>query len=102
MKLIKVGTAVLNQTALDWERNKTNIIGAIKEARARKVSILCLPELCISGYGCEDAFHSPSVHRTAWAILHEIAPTTKGMIVAVGLPVFFQNAVFNAACLLVE
>ncbi|MFT4589738.1 MAG: NAD+ synthase (glutamine-hydrolyzing) [Candidatus Binatia bacterium] len=102
MKLIKVGTAVLNQTALDWERNKTNIIGAIKEARARKVSILCLPELCISGYGCEDAFHSPSVHRTAWAILHEIAPTTKGMIVAVGLPVFFQNAVFNAACLLVD
>ncbi len=102
MKPIKVGAAVLNQTALDWEGNRDNILGAIKEAKARRVSILCLPELCISGYGCEDAFHSPSVQRTAWAMLHEIAPATKGMIVAVGLPVFFQNAVFNAACLLVN
>ena len=99
---IRVGAAVLNQTALDWDGNRDNILGAIKDAKARKVSILCLPELCVSGYGCEDAFHSPSVHRTALEMLDEIAPATKGMVVAVGLPVFFQNAVFNAACLLVN
>ena len=102
MKPVKVGAAVLNQTALDWEGNRDNILGAIREAKAAKVSILCLPELCISGYGCEDAFHSPGVHRTAWEMLEEIRPATKGMIVAVGLPVFFQNAVFNAACLLAD
>jgi len=102
MKPVKVGAAVLNQTALDWERNRDNILGAIREARAAKVAILCLPELCISGYGCEDAFHSPGVHRTAWEMLEEIRPATKGMIVAVGLPVFYRNAVFNTACLLVN
>ncbi|MBI5774170.1 MAG: NAD(+) synthase [Verrucomicrobia bacterium] len=98
MKLIKVGAAALNQTALDWENNQRNILGAIREARAARVSILCLPELAITGYGCEDAFHSPSVHQIAWEVLQEILPATKGIIVAVGLPVFHQNALFNTAC----
>ena len=26
---------------------------------------MCLPELCVTGYGCEDAFHSPGLQRTA-------------------------------------
>ncbi len=102
MKLIKVGAAVLNQTPLDWEHNTRNIIGAIREAKDRGVFILCLPELAITGYGCEDAFHSPTVHKTAWAILKDIAPESKGMIVAVGLPVFHQNALFNCAAVLVD
>ncbi len=102
MKLIKVGAAVLNQTALDWEHNQRNIIGAIRAAKAQKVSVLCLPELAISGYGCEDAFHSPSVHKIAWEMLQGILPETKGIIVAIGLPVFHQKALFNCACLAIN
>lgn len=102
MKLIKVGAAVLNQTPLDWDHNTRNIVAAIREARDRGVTVLCLPELAITGYGCEDAFHSPSVHQTAWELLLTIVPETKGMIVAVGLPVFHQNALFNCAGLLVD
>src|SRR2546423_1301532 len=55
MKLIRVGAAVLNQTPLDWDGNADRIKGAIQAAREAGVSILCLPELCITGYGCEDA-----------------------------------------------
>ena len=102
MKLIKVGAGVLNQTALDWEGNKRNIIACIQEAKEANVSILCLPELAISGYGCEDAFHSPTVHRIAWEVLHEILPATNGIIVAIGLPLFHRHALFNAACLIVD
>ncbi len=102
MKLIKVAAAVLNQTPLDWAENQSHILSAIRAARQQGVSLLCLPELCITGYGCEDAFHSPGVHETAWAILQEIAPETRGMVVSAGLPVFYQNAVFNAAVLLVD
>jgi NAD+ synthase (glutamine-hydrolysing) len=98
MKLIKVGAAILNQTALDWENNQRNIISAIRDAKAQGVSILCLPELAVSGYGCEDAFHSPSVHKAAWQALQEILPETKGMVVGIGLPVFHQKALFNCAC----
>ena len=59
MKLIRVASAVLNQTPLDWEGNKTRILAAVEAARAEKASILCLPELCITGYGCEDAMGRP-------------------------------------------
>lgn len=102
MKLIKVAAAVLNQTPLDWDGNRRNILAAIGEARARGVSVLCLPELCITGYGCEDAFHSAATHRMAWEVLREILPATHGMIVSLGLPVFHRNALFNTACLVVD
>jgi NAD+ synthase (glutamine-hydrolysing) len=99
MRLIKVAAAVLNQTALAWDDNKVNIVNAIGAARDSGVSVLCLPELCITGYGCEDAFHSPGVHRLARQVLLEIVPETRGMIVSLGLPVLHQGGLFNTACL---
>jgi NAD+ synthase (glutamine-hydrolysing) len=102
MKLIKVGAAVLNQTPLDWDRNKQHILEAIETARAQDVSILCLPEMCIPGYGCEDAFHSPGLQATALAVLTEVAPATAGMIVCIGLPLYFDKALYNAAALVVD
>ena len=102
MKLIKVGAAVLNQTPLDWEGNRRRIGEAIDRARADRVSILCLPELCVTGYGCEDAFHSPGLHQTAFEVLLDIAPASGGMIVSVGLPLFYNRGLYNAAALLVD
>ena len=102
MKLLKLAAAVLNQTPLDWRGNQDRILAAITEARQAGASVLCLPELCITGYGCEDAFHSPSVHRRAWRILHEIAPLTEGMVVTAGLPVLHQKGIFNFACVMAD
>src|SRR5438067_958273 len=102
MKLIKVAAAVLNTTPLDWEGNKGRILAAIQEARSQGVSLLCLPEMCVSGYGCEDAFHSPGVVAMAWRVLQEILPATRGLIVSLGLPVLYQNGLFNTACLVVD
>ena len=102
MKLIRVGAAVVNQTPLDWEGNRRRIEEAIGRARAEEVTILCLPELCITGYGCEDAFHSPGLHQTAFDLLLEIAPATTGMIASIGLPLFYNRGLYNAAALLVD
>ncbi len=102
MKLIKVAAAVLNQTALAWDDNKRHILSAIRAAREQRVSILCLPELCITGYGCEDAFHSPGVQRLAQEVLLEILPETRGMIVSLGLPLRYGGALFNTACLVAD
>jgi NAD+ synthase (glutamine-hydrolysing) len=102
MKLMKVAAAVLNQTPLDWESNQANILGAIRAARELEVRLLCLPELCITGYGCEDAFHASGVQRTALRMLLEIVPATKGLVVSVGLPVMHRGSLFNAACLIVD
>jgi len=102
MNLLHIGAAILNQTPLDWDGNKRNILASIAAAREQGVTVLCLPELCITGYGCEDAFHSPSTHQVAWNVLEEILPSTQGMIVSLGLPVFFQNALFNTACVVAD
>jgi len=103
MKLLHLAAAVLNQTPLAWDPNRRNILSAIAQARAQKVSLLCLPELCISGYGCEDAFLSPGLTAMAWRILRdEILPETRGLAVSLGLPLLFQNAIFNTACLAVD
>ncbi len=103
MHPLKVAAAVLNQIPLDWPGNVRNILAALAEARAAGASVVCLPELCITGYGCEDAFHAPFVHRTAWEILlRDIVPQTHGLVVAVGLPVMFRNTVFNTVALVVD
>jgi NAD+ synthase (glutamine-hydrolysing) len=102
MHLIRVGGAALNQTPLDWDGNRDRILAAVAAARATGVSILCLPELCISGYGCEDAFLAPGVQRMAWRVLEEIVPHTMGVAVAVGLPVRFESGVYDVAALVVD
>jgi NAD+ synthase (glutamine-hydrolysing) len=99
MKLIKVAAATLNQTPLSWAQNQANIVSALRRARQEGVSILCLPELCITGYGCEDAFLSPSVRAEALRVLRELLPETRGLIVSLGLPILHHNASFNACCL---
>src|SRR5688572_7498066 len=102
MQLIKAAAAVLNQTPLAWDSNKAHILDAIDQARRQNVSILCLPELCITGYGCEDAFLSANTRRMAWRVLEEIAPASRAMIVSVGLPLLHNNVLYNTACLLVD
>lgn len=100
MKLIKLGAGVLNQTPLDWDGNRDCILWAIRHAKGLGIEVLCLPELCITGYGCEDAFYSPGVHRTALQVLHEILPETRDIIVSVGLPVFHGGGIYNVAGLI--
>ena len=102
MNLIRVAAGVLNQTPLDWENNKNNILQAIAQAKEEKASILCLPELCISGYGCEDAFYSHNTTNVSLEILLEIVSHTKNIIVSVGLPIRYLNRVFNTACLMAD
>ena len=99
VKPIKVAAGVLNQTPLAWERNKTNILAAIDTARSQQVQVLCLPELCITGYGCEDAFQSSAVQAMALEVLQEIVPHTTGMITSLGLPLWHEDGLFNVACL---
>ncbi|HEX3719919.1 MAG TPA: NAD(+) synthase [Verrucomicrobiae bacterium] len=102
MKLIHVAAAVLNQTPLDWPYNALNVRQAIQAARERRVGVLCLPELCLTGYGCEDAFHAVNTHQRAWRALEELLAETRGMVVSFGLPVLHQNGLFNCAALAVD
>lgn len=102
MKSIRVAGACLNQTPLDWRNNLNNILNSLEAARKADVSVLCLPELCISGYGCEDAFFSDYVTDRSLSSLEAIIPETRGLVVTVGLPMVFENCVYNVVALLVN
>ncbi len=102
MKWIQVGAAVLNQTPLDWRANQRNIEAALEAADEQGVSLLCLPELCITGYGCDDAFQSPGVQKSALDMLFELVPKTQGKIVAIGLPVQYRKALFDAVAVIAD
>ena len=102
MTRIRAAAAVLNQTPLDWAGNEQNILAAILAARAAGVTVLCLPELCITGYGCEDAFHGTGLQAMVWKTLETVLPATQGMVVCLGLPLLHRNALFNCACMAVD
>lgn len=92
---INVAAACLNQTALDWAGNKERIISAIDRARNGGARLLVLPEMCITGYGCEDAFLRPDVAHTSLEILREIAEHTSDIAVTLGLPVRIDESIYN-------
>jgi len=100
MTKIKLAGAALNQTPLDWRNNLENIKEAISKARADGVSILCLPELCITGYGCEDLFLSNWLAESSLEYLSEIVPWCANITVCVGLPIWFENHLYNCTCLI--
>lgn len=102
MHLVKIATIALNQTPLDWVGNVTNIRNAITAAREQEASLVCLPELCITGYGCEDAFLSTDVQNRAVESLFDLLPYTKGIAVSVGLPILHRGGLYNCACLIVD
>ncbi|MCA9417560.1 MAG: NAD+ synthetase, partial [Candidatus Omnitrophica bacterium] len=102
MQLIHVAAVALNQTPLDWPGNASNIRSAIDLSREKGVSIVCLPELSITGYGCEDAFLSADVQRRAQQTLEEIIPNTKNLIVSVGLPVMHSGALYNCVAVIAD
>src|SRR5712671_1881679 len=102
MQLVNVGVACCNQTPFAWDDNLAHLRDAIEAARAQGVTLLCLPELAITGYACEDAFFIDGLQDTAFAQLEALAPLTKGMVVAVGLPIYHEKALYNAAALLVD
>ena len=99
MNRLRLAAAALNQTPLAWDANRRHIVAAIDAARDAGVGVLCLPELCLSGYGCEDMFLSTGVQRTAMEMLLGCLPESRGLAVSFGLPVFFEGAVFNCAAL---
>jgi NAD+ synthase (glutamine-hydrolysing) len=97
LKRIRLAAAAVNQTPMAWDKNAGHIRAALDAARQAGVGILCLPELCITGYGCEDMFFSAGVQATALEQLQSLVPETKGIVACLGLPVFHDGAVYNAA-----
>ena len=99
MPTLTLAGATLNQTPIDWKSNLAHIRRAIRQAREQGVDILCLPELCVTGYGCEDMFLSDWIYEKVLELLPEIAAECQDITVAVGVPVRYRHKNYNTACL---
>ena len=100
MSNLTIGSGVLNQTPLDWEGNFLRIVAAVEEAKKSSVSLLCLPELCLTGYGCEDQFLAPFTAEKAWEYAQKLKEYSKDIAFLVGLPLPYEDALFNVvACI---
>lgn len=95
---LKIGGATVNQTPIDWTNNTRNIIQAIHSAQNRQIDLLCFPELCLTGYGCEDLFLSDWLSENAWTELEKIIPETNNIMVCIGMPLRIENTTYNGAC----
>ncbi len=101
-RTLKIAGACLNQTPIDWVNNQNNISSAITAAKAKGVDILCLPELCITGYGCEDLFLSEWLPVHALQKLQSLLSETEGIAVCLGLPVRIDNFTYNSTCFIAD
>lgn len=99
---IRVAASAIATTPLARRENLDACLEAVARARADSVSLLCLPELALTGYGCEDAFHAPFVLDGARESLLELAEATAGMVVCVGLPLAHHRALYDVAAVLVD
>jgi len=100
MSHLTIGSGVLNQTPLDWEGNFLRIVAAVEEAKKSSVSLLCLPELCLTGYGCEDQFLAPFITEKAWEYAQKLKEYSNDIAFLVGLPLSYKDALYNVvACI---
>ncbi len=100
MTRLTIAGATLNQTPMAWVSNVASILDAVTAARKKKVQILCLPELCLTGYGCEDVFLSEWLSAKAWEKLISILPHCQDIIVCVGLPLRIDHVTYNGVCVI--
>lgn len=98
--ILRIGAAPLNQTALDWAGNLQRVLDSVQTARSAGVALLLTPELCLSGYGCEDAYFYPDTIDRALASLQRVVEASQGIAVSVGLPVIFKDRLYNCAALI--
>lgn len=83
----------------DCNYNAAQIIKAVQKAAAQGVEVLCLPELCVTGYTCEDLFFQPALLNGVLSALEMILKETADLPVlfAVGVPLRHGGKLYNCA-----
>lgn len=99
---LRVAAATPRVRVADTEFNTGEICSLIDQACAREVSLLALPELCVTGYTCADLFGTSLLLDRADAALKEIRRHTRGkeVTVVVGAPVRYRDRLYNCAVVL--
>ena len=96
---VKVAAAVPAVKVADVDYNVQQIESIIVQAEGRGVEVIVFPELCITGYTCQDLFKEQLLlDRAESAIITLLDFTRKLDIISiVGLPVIINGLLYNCA-----
>ena len=97
----KVSAATFDVKIGDVEANKKAILDVIKKID-KDTDILVFPELCLTGYSCQDMFLRKELSDKALKALLEIKKETAktDTFLVVSLPLRHEGKLFNAAAIL--
>lgn len=96
---VRVGAVVPKLKVADTEFNCNEIIKQIERASNNKIQIAVFPELCITGYTCQDLFEQDILLEEAEKSLDKILEYTNNLdiICIIGMPIKAENQLFNTA-----
>ncbi len=99
---IKVATGTPRIQVADCRGNAEQIFGLMRQADARGVHLLVLPELCLTGCTCGDLFFQPTLLDGAVQALSTVLEATRNLrlLAVVGLPLRYNHAIYNCAAVL--
>ena len=99
---VKVAAGTPKIRVADCRYNAEQIFTLMREADKQGVRVLCLPELCLTGYTCGDLFLQDTLLRGAEEGLKTILEATRNldMVAAVGLPVRCGSKLYNCAAVI--
>ena len=99
---LKVAAITPNVRVADVEFNCNEICKCIEEAAGKKVKLMVFPELCITGYTCQDLFFQDRLLEATKEALLKIAKHSQGVdaLIFVGLPLSVDAKLYNVAAAL--
>ncbi|MDT8408970.1 MAG: NAD(+) synthase [Wenzhouxiangellaceae bacterium] len=87
----------------DPATNADRIAGHLRQLAGQSVGIALFPELCLTGYSCEDLFFNTGLQRAVRAALVTVAEATDNIVAVVGAPWWAPDGrLFNAAIVVAD
>lgn len=99
---LKTAAAIPSVRVADCAFNTEQIKSLIIQAEEKNVEVVCFPELCITGYTCQDLFQSQQLLDDAEISLISLLEFSRNynVISIVGLPLPFCGSLLNCAAVI--
>ena len=99
---LKTASAIPVVKVADCQYNTDQIKQLIIQAEQKGIEIVCFPELCITGYTCQDLFGQRQLLDDAEISLISLMEFTRNydIICIVGLPLPYCGSLLNCAAIL--
>ena len=94
---IKVAAGIPSVRVADCAFNVQQIENMMAMADGQGAEIICLPELCVTAYTCQDLFQQQLLLDEAESSLLKLMEFSLGLGITalIGVPVVYDNKLFN-------